>query len=220
MHAARLHRSPVKPAQTTGQGRREWRTKRSNKRPCAKSRYGSCRSCACSTQSLSSTVSMSASPRLSMSADLGLSPAAFGLGAGLFFIGYFLFEVPSNLILDRVGARLWIARVMITWGILSHVLRLRRRPEQLLCPALPARRGRGRLLPRRDPLPDLLVPEALSRPCHGRVHDRYPDRELHRRPALRLPAPVRRPSASRTGNGCSSWRGSRRCCSASSSFAS
>jgi MFS transporter, ACS family, tartrate transporter len=56
---------------------------------------------------------------LSMSADLGLSPSAFGLGAGLFFIGYFLFEVPSNLILERVGARRWIARVMITWGILS-----------------------------------------------------------------------------------------------------
>src|SRR4051812_5476081 len=56
---------------------------------------------------------------LSMSSDLGLSPSAFGLGAGLFFIGYFLFEVPSNLILERVGARRWIARVMITWGILS-----------------------------------------------------------------------------------------------------
>lgn len=56
---------------------------------------------------------------LSMSADLGLSPTAFGFGAGLFFIGYFLFEVPSNLILERVGARRWIARVMITWGILS-----------------------------------------------------------------------------------------------------
>ena len=56
---------------------------------------------------------------LSMSSDLGLSQAAFGLGAGLFFIGYFLFEVPSNLILERVGARRWIARVMITWGILS-----------------------------------------------------------------------------------------------------
>ena len=56
---------------------------------------------------------------LSMSADLGLSPSAFGFGAGLFFIGYFLFEVPSNLILERVGARRWIARVMITWGILS-----------------------------------------------------------------------------------------------------
>jgi len=56
---------------------------------------------------------------LSMSADLGLSPSVFGLGAGLFFIGYFLFEVLSNLILERVGARRWIARVMITWGILS-----------------------------------------------------------------------------------------------------
>ncbi len=56
---------------------------------------------------------------LSMSADLGLSPTAFGFGAGLFFIGYFLFEVPSNLILERVGARRWIARVMITWGLLS-----------------------------------------------------------------------------------------------------
>ncbi|MFL5287763.1 MAG: MFS transporter [Rhodopila sp.] len=54
-----------------------------------------------------------------MSTDLGLSPSAFGFGAGLFFIGYFLFEVPSNLILERVGARRWIARVMITWGIIS-----------------------------------------------------------------------------------------------------
>src|SRR6185312_14932620 len=59
--------------------------------------------------------------------------------------------------------------------------------------ALSARRGRGRLLPRRDPLPDLLVPEALPRPCHGRVHDGYPDRELHRRPAVRLHAGVARP---------------------------
>jgi ACS family tartrate transporter-like MFS transporter len=56
---------------------------------------------------------------LSMSADLGLSSTAFGFGSGLFFIGYFLFEVPSNLLLERFGARLWIARVMITWGIIS-----------------------------------------------------------------------------------------------------
>ena len=54
-----------------------------------------------------------------MNADIGLSPAAFGLGAGIFFGGYFLFEVPSNLILHRVGARVWIARVMISWGIVS-----------------------------------------------------------------------------------------------------
>jgi hypothetical protein len=48
--------------------------------------------------------------------DLALSPAMFGLGGGIFFLGYFLFEVPSNLILYRVGARLWIARVMVTLG--------------------------------------------------------------------------------------------------------
>lgn len=56
---------------------------------------------------------------LTMNADLGLSAAAYGLGAGLFFIGYFLFEVPSNIILHRVGARVWIARIMITWGLVA-----------------------------------------------------------------------------------------------------
>src|SRR5882762_1902639 len=54
-----------------------------------------------------------------MVADLGLSNAVYGLGAGIFFIGYFLFEVPSNLILERVGARIWIARIMIVWGFIS-----------------------------------------------------------------------------------------------------
>jgi ACS family tartrate transporter-like MFS transporter len=54
-----------------------------------------------------------------MAADLGLSNAVYGLGAGIFFIGYFLFEVPSNLILARVGARIWIARIMIVWGLIS-----------------------------------------------------------------------------------------------------
>jgi len=56
---------------------------------------------------------------LTMSADLKFSSTVFGLGAGLFFIGYFFFEVPSNLALERVGARRWIARIMFTWGILS-----------------------------------------------------------------------------------------------------
>ncbi|MGR4851867.1 MFS transporter [Streptomyces sp. LARHCF252] len=57
--------------------------------------------------------------KLQMSDDLGFSEAAYGLGAGLFFIGYFLFEVPSNLMLQRVGARTWIARIMISWGLVS-----------------------------------------------------------------------------------------------------
>lgn len=56
---------------------------------------------------------------LTMNQDLGLSSTAFGLGAGIFFVGYFLFEVPSNLILHKVGARIWIARVMVTWGLVS-----------------------------------------------------------------------------------------------------
>jgi ACS family tartrate transporter-like MFS transporter len=56
---------------------------------------------------------------LTMNKDLGLSASAFGLGAGIFFIAYFLFEVPSNLFLERVGARKWIARIMFSWGVIS-----------------------------------------------------------------------------------------------------
>ncbi|MDR5751372.1 MULTISPECIES: MFS transporter [unclassified Caballeronia] len=57
--------------------------------------------------------------KLQMSADLGLSDAVYGFGAGIFFFGYFIFEIPSNVILHKVGARVWIARIMITWGIIS-----------------------------------------------------------------------------------------------------
>lgn len=57
--------------------------------------------------------------KLQMAADLDFSDAVYGFGAGVFFIGYFVFEVPSNLILRKVGARIWMARIMITWGIIS-----------------------------------------------------------------------------------------------------
>ncbi|AKM04558.1 hypothetical protein ABD05_28310 [Burkholderia pyrrocinia] len=57
--------------------------------------------------------------KLQMAGELGLSDTVYGIGAGIFFVGYFLFEVPSNLLLHRVGARLWIARIMVTWGIVS-----------------------------------------------------------------------------------------------------
>jgi ACS family tartrate transporter-like MFS transporter len=56
---------------------------------------------------------------LQMSKSLGMSEAAFGFGAGVFFIGYFLLEVPSNIIMERVGARAWIARIMLSWGLVS-----------------------------------------------------------------------------------------------------
>ncbi|MDR6290974.1 MULTISPECIES: MFS transporter [Inquilinus] len=59
---------------------------------------------------------------LTMNADLGISPYVFGWGAGIFFFGYFLFEVPSNVILEKVGARLWICRIMLTWGLISAAM--------------------------------------------------------------------------------------------------
>ena len=60
--------------------------------------------------------------KLQMSKDLSLSDAAFAAGAGIFFIGYFFFEVPSNVLLKKFGARLWIARIMVTWGIVSSAM--------------------------------------------------------------------------------------------------
>src|SRR3954452_14996483 len=57
--------------------------------------------------------------KLQMASDLKFSDAVYGVGAGIFFIGYFIFEVPSNVILEKVGARVWIARIMITWGLIS-----------------------------------------------------------------------------------------------------
>src|SRR3981081_907169 len=56
---------------------------------------------------------------LTMNRDLGLTASQYGKGAGIFFIAYFLFEVPSNLLLERYGARKWIARIMLTWGLIS-----------------------------------------------------------------------------------------------------
>lgn len=60
--------------------------------------------------------------KLQMVGALGMSEAAYGLGSGLFFLGYFLFEVPSNLLLDRVGARVWFARIMASWGLVTVLL--------------------------------------------------------------------------------------------------
>jgi MFS transporter, ACS family, tartrate transporter len=67
---------------------------------------------------------------LQMNRDLHFSSTAFGFGAGIFFVGYALFEVPSNLLLARVGARRWIARIMISWGILAAAMMLVRTPIQ------------------------------------------------------------------------------------------
>ena len=60
--------------------------------------------------------------KLTMSADLGLTETMFGLASGLFFIGYLLFEVPSNIALHRFGARRWIARILVTWGLIAAAM--------------------------------------------------------------------------------------------------
>ncbi|WP_345817574.1 MFS transporter (plasmid) [Paraburkholderia sp. PREW-6R] len=60
--------------------------------------------------------------KLSMAADIGLSDTAYGLGAGIFFIAFCIFEIPSNLLLQRFGARFWIARIMVTWGLICAAM--------------------------------------------------------------------------------------------------
>jgi MFS family permease len=68
--------------------------------------------------------------KLQMLGDLHFSETVFGLGSGIFFLGYFFFEVPSNIILHKVGARIWIARIMVTWGIISACTLLVKTPVQ------------------------------------------------------------------------------------------
>ncbi len=69
---------------------------------------------------------------LTMNKDIGLSPAVYGMGAGIFFWGYFIFEVPSNLIMEKVGARAWIARILFTWGLIACAMIWVKGPKSFL----------------------------------------------------------------------------------------
>ena len=71
--------------------------------------------------------------KLQMGQDLGFSETVFGLGAGIFFAGYFLFELPSNLLMNKIGARVWIARIMITWGLISAAFIYVSSPTEFYC---------------------------------------------------------------------------------------
>ena len=110
--------------------------------------------------------------KLHMNQALGFSEAAFGLGAGLFFIAYFLFEVPSNIFLERVGARVWIARIMISWGDRFGCVRLYPLNSRsdwnfersgLLYPSFVTWRVRGGLLSWHHLLSDIVVSGGVSR---------------------------------------------------------
>ena len=116
---------------------------------------------------------------LTMNEDIGLSAAAFGFGAGVFFIGYFLFEVPSNLILHRVGARVWIARIMFTWGIISGAMALVQGPIGLY--VLRFLLGAAEAGFSRDhPVPELLVSGPASRGRDRFLHGRRTHLPRHR----------------------------------------
>ena len=110
--------------------------------------------------------------KLQMLEDLQFSETVYGLGAGIYFLGYFLFEVPSNVMLHRVGADRWIARIMISWGVLSTAMMFVNHVDSVLRPSLPARHGRSRILPRHHLLPHPMVPGRAPRPRDGHFHDR------------------------------------------------
>ena len=91
--------------------------------------------------------------------DLKMNDAIFGLAAGIFSIGYVALEVPSNLLLDRIGARKTLLRIMVLWGTRDRAPDVRSQPVSPLYPSLPARRRGGWLLPR-----NLILSHALVSP--------------------------------------------------------
>ncbi len=122
--------------------------------------------------------------KLHMNQALGFSEAAFGLGAGLFFIAYFLFEVPSNIFLERVGARVWIARIMISWGIVSGCVRFYSIDSRgnwsferrgFLYSSFAARRMRGRFLPGYHLLSNLVVSRGVPRSSNQLLYAGHPN---------------------------------------------
>jgi hypothetical protein len=123
---------------------------------------------------------------LTMNHDLGLSPSEFGWSAGLFFFGYFLAEVPSNLALQAVGARKWIARILITWGLLSTGTAFVVGPVSFGVMRFLLGLGEAGFTP--GVFLYVLVSCPGERPRHSRVPARHPDRQHRRRAALEFPA--------------------------------
>ena len=124
---------------------------------------------------------------LQMKGQLGFSDEVYGLGAGIFFAGYFFFQVPSNLALARFGARRWIAVIMVVWGIISASMIFVGSPARLLPAALSAGRGRSRILSRHDPLLAAVVSVRGAGAGNCIVHDGcasgWGDRRSRFRPA-------------------------------------
>ena len=107
---------------------------------------------------------------LQMNKDLGLTQAAFGLGGGLFYIAYIIFEVPSNLAMQKVGARVWIARIMVSWGLVGILSAFAVGPITFYLGRFLLGAAEAGFFPGRDPVSNLLVSGGLSRPDRCSVH--------------------------------------------------
>ena len=146
-----------------------------------------------------------------MNQDLGFSNAVFGFGAGLFFLGYFLAEIPSNLILNKIGARRWIARILITWGIISGLTAFVWNDWSFYGIRFLLGLAEAGFYPGGGAVPDLVVPLLLSHPDDGDLPVGQRDLAVHRAADRRAAAAHGRHRWGCTaGSGCSSSRRCRR----------
>ena len=121
---------------------------------------------------------------LTMNADLGFSPSVFGFGAGIFFLGYSLFQVPANLMLMRFGARRWVFTILIVWGAISAACAFVQGPLSFYVLRFLLGVAEAGLFPGRRAVSHLLVSAGAARPRHRELHGRKPDRLHRRRTAL------------------------------------
>ena len=119
-----------------------------------------------------------------MQRDLGLSDSVYGTGAGLFFLGYFLFEIPSNLILERVGARRWMARIMIVWGLVSMATMFVEGKWSFYGMRVLLGLAEAGFFPGAILYLTYWIPQRARAPQRGAVHDRDAGRDPGRRAAL------------------------------------
>ena len=110
--------------------------------------------------------------QLQLEDDLGFSDTIFGLGAGIFSLGYVIFGMPSNLLLERFGARRWLSAIMIVWGLLSASMMFIEGASSFYLLRFLLGVAEAGLLPGHRALPDLVVPRGRPRPDARPVHDR------------------------------------------------
>ena len=143
---------------------------------------------------------------LQMVKDLHLSPTVFGFGGGIFFVSYFLCEVPSNLFLEKFGARRWIARIMITWGMLAGGMALVKGPQSLYLMRLLLGAAEAGFFPGVILYLTYWFPAEYRARIIGLFRLPFRSRALSDRRSRRRSSKPRDGLGSTDGSGCSSWR--------------